>query len=163
VPKRGASGSISSGSRCIGNRSWANRAQGVFIDTNVDNVVVWHNVMHGNVGAGLFISALIIGCDVRNNIFSDNATHGVDGAPTFAAFDFNNAFGNVAAPCNGCTPGASSLTVDPQFREASFGDFRLLPSSELINAATPTTWDLNGPAPGTFNRTAPDIGAHETP
>jgi hypothetical protein len=57
------------------------------------------------------------------------------------------------------------ITIRPLYVNAAGYDFRLQPSSTLINAGTLTGSDANGPALGNglCHGSAPDIGACESP
>ena len=103
--------------------------------------------------------------DARNNVFSNSSTWGIDSnTAAFSFNDFNDHFGNALGGCSACSPGAGSKAVNPQYRLPASGDHRLLPASPLINAGTSAlAYDANGPAPGNFNATAPDMGAFEAP
>ena len=154
----------SDNARALGNDLYANTMRGIYVGTGVSNLVIWHNTIHGNAQVGLLFSANQSGHDVRNNVFSGNGTYGVQASNSyFSAFDYNDFFGNVTAPCNGCTLNANSRTDDPAYRSASGADFRLLPASGLVNVGAVVSYDNNGGAPGNYNGAAPDLGAHEFP
>ena len=104
---------------------------------------------------------------LQNNIMSHNLQWGMMADDSeFAVRQYNAYFGNRSGTCDACSGlGNGSLTDDPVYLDAAGYDFRLQPSSTLINAGTDTGYDVNGPAPGNglFNDTAPDIGAFESP
>ena len=155
----------STGSKALGNRIWANTTRGLFIAINLTNFTIWHNTIDGQTGgSGVLLSNGNTGHDIRNNVFSNNSRYGIEGpASGVAVLDYNDSYGNNLGVCSACTPGAGSKANDPLFRSRGAGDFRLLPASTLINAGTPVSYDVNGPAPGTFNGSAPDMGALESP
>jgi hypothetical protein len=137
---------------------------GILLGTGADNITLVHNVLHGHRSDALLIAPTDTGAVLRNNIFSSNDAFGVRGADAvFASNDHNVYFANVVGTCTSCALGAGSLTVDPRYMDASADDFRLQPGSALIHAGIDTGNDVNGPDPGLFHGTNPDIGARETP
>jgi hypothetical protein len=67
---------------------------------------------------------------------------------------------------SGCTlSGLNDRSDEPKFVDPSVADYRLLPTSLLIDRGFETGHDLNGPSVvnGMFNGAAPDIGASESP
>lgn len=154
----------SSTSQVIRNRLWAHGVRPIQIILGISNIDIWHNTLHGGAQNAIQVSNSSTGIDVRNNIFATTGDYAVDGpASGFTAFDFNDYFGQTTAPCSCGLSGASSRTLDPRFRDAAGADFRLLPTSPVIDVATPLTVDANGPGPGNFTGAAPDMGAHEYP
>lgn len=152
------------GTRIEQNRIFANTLRGISVTSNLSNVVIWHNTLHANAQAGLYMANNNTGHDVRNNLFTNQGQAGVDASGSaFAAFDNNGFFGNTGGACTSCTPGGASVMADPQYRNASAGDFRLQYGSPANNAGAALALDVNGPAAGNFNGAAPDLGAHETP
>ena len=152
----------SSGSQAIRNRLWGG-FRGFQIALNITDLVIWHNTVHGHSSGALVTSNGNARHDVRNNIFTSTGTYGVDAsAAHFANFDFNDFFG-VTTPCSCGAIGSGSSTLDPMYRSTAGADFRLLPASPVIDVGTTLATDANGPRPGNFNGTAPDMGAHEYP
>ncbi len=154
-------------------------ATGAFID---------HNTIANNGGSGLNIYANSSSdlC-LRNNNITGNAEFALDAAGS-AAFDVtsactaplssgpaygNNAFNNTSGTCGGsecnecaCLPPGSfwEYSADPFYPSITVGDANLYclgASSALIDAGADLAYDLNGPAPGNFNQSSPDIGSLE--
>jgi len=173
-----ASGVVVNGvrSRVIGNAIFGQvvgapgTGNGLRIYNGPGPVEVWHNVLDGNGRDGLQSDTVPL--DVRNNLFTGNAGHGVlADAGSFApgAFGWNGYFGNAmgAVTSYGSPPLATQTTdvlADPLYVDRPAADFRLLPGSPAVDAgiAIPGL-DVNGPAPGNFDHLAPDLGFEETP
>jgi hypothetical protein len=141
---------------------------GIFFGAGADNCVLWHNVVHANLGDGIWVgSSADTGIQLRNNILSGNAGYGLRATDSaFIANDHNDYFGNVLGTCDACSSlGAGSLQSDPLYLSAAANDYRLQLSSPNVNAGIDTGADVNGPEPGNglFNGSNPDIGAHESP
>lgn len=129
--------------------------------------------------AGNEQSAIDIGNDVnvrfRDTVVWGNANATQIEASVFTGtttidLDFCNIQGPVPASSGSLTVTQSNLlSVDPQFRSPSNGDYRLLPSSPMIDAGaplmTPASRDAFGNprySDGDFDgRFHPDIGGHE--
>ena len=102
--------------------------------------------------------------DHRNNIFSLGGAWGIEGDPGVATtIDANAWYENALGPCSVCAPGSNAVFQDPLYVDSSTEDLRLLPDSSCIDAGVDLGVDTNGAAVGTFNGTAPDLGAWEAP
>ncbi|MEO8181788.1 MAG: right-handed parallel beta-helix repeat-containing protein [Deltaproteobacteria bacterium] len=141
---------------------------GIFFGNQADDCELAHNVLHANVGDGVWMGGLSNrGNQLQNNSFSNNTGYGVRTDDSeFSANDHNDYFGNALGTCSACSSlGAGSLTTDPGYIDAVSNDFRLRSFSPCINAGIDTGNDVNGPEPGNglFNGSNPDIGACESP
>ena len=98
----------------------------------------------------------------QNNLFTRNGQHGVSGG-YFSIADHNGFFDNPegSVPNYGVSP--SDVSSDPQYIDASSGDYRLAPASPMVDKGIDVGLDVNGPAPGDYDGAAPDIGAFEMP
>lgn len=128
-----------------------------------DTVIVNNTIVGATTSAADFASNIDSGIFV-NNIVTNNAL-GVDGVDAnFSTLDFNAWSANTGGDCSGCSSlGVNAVTEPPLFIDAVGGDFRLLDGSLLIDAGTDAGYDRNGSDAGSFNGTAPDIGAWEAP
>lgn len=127
------------------------------------DVSVLNNTIHANIGDGIVVTlGSSTGVVAENNILSSNGDGAIDGSDAnFASLDFNDYSANVAQ-CQGCTPGANSLTSNPMYVNSTTGDFGLSPGSPCIDAGNDRGHDLNGASAGMFNGLGPDIGAFES-
>ncbi len=148
------------------NRVYANRSAGMLVgsSSNSSSLLVRHNLFHGSNNQGLGAdSAMLI---VHDNLFTDNGHVGVNVSPNRfppGGFEYNGFFGNGKATNSPLTTGPTDVLADPLYMNAAAGDFRLAPNSPDVNAGLDTGLDVNGPAPGLYNGSAPDIGPQETP
>jgi Right handed beta helix region/PKD domain len=143
------------------NLVYANGGSG--IQVSVSGGSLRYNTIDGNAGDGL-APGTQVAMDVRDNLFTNNGGYGASGPVSgFTPFDHNGFFGNALGPIAGASPGATDVTADPLYVARATGDFRLLPGSPAVNAGVDVGLDVNGPAPGNYNGTAPDLGALETP
>ncbi|MBN2361601.1 MAG: right-handed parallel beta-helix repeat-containing protein [Deltaproteobacteria bacterium] len=152
------------GSRIVGNFLCDN-TMGVQFETQANSCQIWHNTVHGNTSSGFKIAANVTGTDLRNNIVAGNGGWGIDGKDSnLLLVDFNDVTANVDGQCRACSAlGVNGLDIDPGFVDTATGDLRLGPTSPLIDRGTDLGIDVNGPAPGLFEPSAPDIGAFEFP
>jgi PKD repeat protein len=148
----------------IGNHIYANES-GVSISTSVTGAVLQNNTLDGNGTGVLAAASNVTMVDLRNNIISNSTGVGLMATDdNFVQSDNNDFFGNSTADCSGCSGlGSNSSTLNPQYIDRASGDFRLRPTSSLIDAALDLGNDLNGPETGNFNGGAPDMGASESP
>ncbi len=176
------------GSVVAGNTVAQNAMDGVQV-RNANAVFIDHNTIADNGGSGLdFYDEPSSDVCVRNNNVTDNGEFGLDASisitfdvasactgplssgPTYGNNDFNNTDG----PCGGsecstcsCLPSGSfwELSADPLYSSVTVGDpnlYCLGASSPLIDRGADLAYDRNGPAPGNFNASAPDIGSQES-
>lgn len=148
----------------VGNFAYDND-RGIELAAQADGVKLWHNTIHASTRDGVLISNAASGLDVRNNIVTQSAGFGLNAAASsFAALDANDLFENALGACQACASlGPRALAVAPGYIDAAARDLRTLRSSPVTNAGVDTGADRNGPAPGTFNGSAPDVGAFEAP
>lgn len=76
----------------------------------------------------------------ENIIYNNTLSDGVDGINFTSSspqkfIDYNNYYNNSGDDVTGISKGANALAVDPQFTDASNGDFSLISASALIGAA----------------------------
>jgi hypothetical protein len=156
--------SAADGSLVVGNFAWDND-RAVEIASQCDNVKLWHNTLFGSARDGMRLSPASNGHDVRNNLITDNGGFGIDtNNGSIAVIDANDFFQNASGACAVCpTLGPKSLAIAPGYVDPVARDLRIFKSSPVANAGVDTGSDRNGPAPGNFNGTAPDIGAYEAP
>lgn len=147
------------------NQVYANAVAGMAVGSSSGSLLVRHNLFHGNGSDGFDAGAATL--VVHNNLFTDNGHYGVNAPPgDFApgAFDYNGFFGNPKG--NTIIPlatGPHDVLADPLYVNPAAFDFRLAPNSPDVNAGIDTGLDVNGPAPGLYNGSAPDLGPEETP
>lgn len=138
---------------------------GVELNTSLTGALVQHNTIDGNrIGVSLAPSN-VTAIDLRNNIITHSTASGLVATDiNFVERDHNDFFGNGTAECTGCSGlGANSSILNPQFVDRDSEDFRLRPTSPIIDGALDLGGDQNGAAAGNFNGAAPDIGALEAP
>lgn len=150
-----ANGSVIRGNEIVRN------ATGVEI-SQVDSVSVLHNTIYDHAAFAIDIVNSASNVTLLNNILHTAGTAAIASTDTEIALLDTNCY-VAATQCTACTPGPGSTSSDPLFIDESLDDFRLQPTSTLIDKATDTGLDVNGAAPGNFAGLAPDIGAHETP
>lgn len=122
----------------------------------------WFNTVDGNGVHGLAAGPQIT-LDVQDNLFTNNGSAGVGvGASGLAPFDHNGYFGNGSAITGG-VPGPTDVTGDPLYVNTAGADYRLLPGSPAVNAGVDVGVDVNGPGPGGWDGSGPDLGARESP
>jgi hypothetical protein len=154
----------------------SNAGDGVHIGPGVIDGDVAHNTFYGNTGSGVELADCGFGScnqqelEVSNNLFIANGDCGVRNA--LGAGEWNTdgpslLFGNTGGDyCGSITPDPGDIfTLDPLFTDAMMGDFRLRPLSPARNTGTigSFTLDMNHLGSGTFNGSAAEIGALETP
>jgi len=123
-----------------------------------------NNVIDGQTDWAVLIGARASTIELKNNVFTGNFNSSVinDGGRN-ASIQYNDLFGNVGSACTCGAIDGTNKTYDPRYVNATGDDMRLQPDSQLINAGTDLGIDVNGPLPGNFNGSAPDIGAYEAP
>ena len=133
------------GTMIIGNTIFKND-RGIVWPNNTVNVSVLKNTTVYNTGHAIDISANGSSALLHNNIISHNGGAGIDGTDAkFISRSHNDYFLNTGGLCTGgLTEGTGGLTADPQFINAAIDDYRLLSTSPLIDAGTPTGDDYNG-------------------
>lgn len=148
----------------VGNFAYDNE-RGIEVAAQADGVKLWHNTIHASTRDGVLISNAAGGVDARNNIVTQSAGFGLNAAATsFATLDANDLFDNALGACQACAGlGPRALSVAPGYLDAAARDLRTFRSSPVTNAGVDTGADRNGPAPGSFNGSAPDVGAFEAP
>jgi hypothetical protein len=129
---------------------------------------LFHNTLHAN-GTGLSVGIGVTGLDFRNNLITNNTVVGVSAAGTVGTIDYNGYFSNGGSGnvhcTGGCSIGANSMKANPRYTNSAAFDFSLLASSPAINRGLDLVGDqpdMNGLSAGTFNSTAPDMGARES-
>ncbi len=163
--------------RLIMNRVYANAGTGgpnvgvgLAVSQGPGPVSVLHDLFDGNALSG--IAADSIPMQVRNTLFTNSAGYGIYApAGNFAPGDLgpNGFFGNGLGPVSAeLSIGPGDVLADPLYANRPAGDFRLLPGSPAVNAGALLSvdgipLDVNGPATGTYNSLAPDLGPEETP
>jgi PKD repeat protein len=157
----------SDGALVIGNVITASNP-GIFFGAGSNSSVLVHNVVHANLGDGVWVGSFSdTGIELQNNILSSNAGYGLRATDSvFAVNDHNDYFGNVQGTCTSCSSlGPASLESDPLYLSPASDDYRLQLSSPNVNAGIDTGQDVNGPEPGNglFSGSNPDIGARESP
>ena len=126
----------------------------------VTGVKLRHLVFYDN-GTALQVPMTATAMDLQNSAFVQNM-RGILGADnSFAVLDYNDYWLNSVFDCSACTAGSHSLREDPGFVDAPGGDFRLRPSSPLIDAGIDLGIDLNGTRAGSYEGSGPDMGAFE--
>jgi hypothetical protein len=155
-------GNTADDSEVLENVLW-NNTTGITTGTSADRIRIWHNTVHASTGAGVVVGGAAT--DLRNNIVTNSRGAGIEGnAGNFTALSSNDFFGNGGGACSGCgTLDPSNRNVDPVYNDPTTGDLRLSAASPLIDVGELLGIDVNGPAPGLFNGTAPDLGAWESP
>ena len=63
--------------------------------------------------------------------------------------------------CVGCPSEPNAVFLDPLFVDVGLADFRLRDDSPAVDTGVDLGIDLNGPAPGNWSGSGPDIGALE--
>jgi Right handed beta helix region len=156
--------SAADNSSVVGNLAWDNE-RGVELSPQCDNVKLWHNTLHASTRDGVLVPNGSSGLDLRNNLVTGSGAFGLNAAAaSFATLDANDLFQNAAGACRACAGlGARALAVAPGYIDAAARDLRIYRSSPVANAGVDTGSDRNGPLPGNFNGTAPDMGAFEAP
>lgn len=136
-----------------------NGGSGILIEANVGAPRVCFNTVDSNTGDGVqALGPVSPPLDARNNVFTRNRAP-LNVAATAVAFATPNlSFGNRLA---GSVD--AGLSADPLFVSADGGDLRIRLESAAVNAGVGMGVDVNGPAAGDFNGSAPDLGAYETP
>jgi len=156
---QGADGTV-----IIGNYFYANNANGVLAANTIDAMVVFNNTFDGNGASGLSLPSQATAIEVQNNLFCNNGGYGIQGEDgNFTACDHNGFFSNGGGNCSACSIDATSILANPLYIDRGTFDFRLWPQSPMIDAGVDLGIDINGPAQGNFNGSAPDVGAWESP
>ncbi|MBI5546517.1 MAG: hypothetical protein HY901_21765 [Deltaproteobacteria bacterium] len=139
--------------------SFAGLGQAISIDLACPEAVqVRHATFDAN-GTGIgFVAGT--GHVLQNSIFSHHSVRAVDcGAASFAERDLHLLYANADDGCLATDPG--TLMADPLFVDAGARDFRVEAESPARNSAVDLGLDVNGPAPGLFDGSAPELGAQE--
>jgi len=127
-------------------------------------MVVFNNTFDGNGASGLSLPSQATAIEVQNNLFCNNGGYGIQGEDgNFTACDHNGFFSNGGGNCSACSIDATSILANPLYIDRGTFDFRLWPQSPMIDAGVDLGIDINGPARGNFNGSAPDVGAWESP
>jgi hypothetical protein len=105
-----------------------NFAHGFFATTAQIGLI--NNTFHFNgifgVADGLNVTTPTVGSYIANNIFSSNTRYGMNAtAGGSVPTGYNNFFGNATAPRNNFLVGTGDLAVDPQYKNAGSGDYRI--------------------------------------
>jgi hypothetical protein len=98
----------------------------------------------------------------QNNLFTRNGQYGVTGG-YFSIADHNGFFDNPRGSIYDVAVNPLDVVSDPQYVNATSGDYRLAPTSPMVDKGVDVGLDVNGPAPGDYDGAAPDIGAFEMP
>jgi len=101
---------------------------------------------------------------IRNSIIANNGAYGItrpDMNDPEPILEYNNVFNNTSGNYFQCSAGTGSISEDPQFLDASGGDFRLAKGSPCIDTGMDlgVTTDLDGV--GRPTREGFDMGAYE--
>ena len=143
---------------------FGNTGGGISISPSVRQALLQHNTVDRNGGSGVEFSAPspTTSTTVVNSLFTANGGAGLCGtAANYIDRRFNGYFANDGGSyCQG-SPDAG-VTADPLYLSSFRNDYRLSPGSPAANAGTDAGVDLNGPLPGSFHGSAPDLGAHES-
>ena len=132
------------------------------------NNEVYNNTIHGGPDDGISVEGL--GQTITNNIITGMAGFGINVSGGTMTESFNLITDAVTSPANALGQSnvaldASDINADPLYVNAAAGDFTLTdPTSPAINAGTDlggSQPDMNGVTAGTFNSTAPEMGAFE--
>jgi hypothetical protein len=139
---------------------------GVSVTRPAPGAQLWHNTLVGN-GEGISFASAGPPVSLRNNLVAYSKGRGVSaGGASFSAsapnLFFANAGGDFFTGVPDAGAPAGSLLEDPRFVGLDAGDLSLAPSSPAINAGADLGVDVNGPGPGNFDGTAPDLGSRET-
>lgn len=137
--------------------------QGIYATRGTPGPRVLNNTVVASGGNGIELATPLGASTVQNNIFYGGAQHGFRRNTSLVVTeDHNLYFGNLQGAVSPGTPGPGSLVADPLFVGPEVGDYRLAPQSPAVNAGVDAGLDLNGPRPGFFDGTAPDLGAWES-
>lgn len=152
-----------SGNASIVGNVMAHASSAIGTGAGAAGIKIWHNTIVANAATGVIASSASA-VDLRNNILANNGAYGASGADSkFSDQDYNLFFANGTADCNSCTLGTHSVQTDPLFTNAASDDYTLKVGSPALNAGTSLGADRNGASAGTFNGSAPDLGAWEGP
>jgi hypothetical protein len=117
-----------------------------------------------NAGTGISATAGAVDLYVENTLVTGNQDYGIAVDPDAAvSIDYDDLFNNRLGDCLNCTPGANSISEDPQYVSETGDDYRLMAGSTAIDAGRMNDVDVNGAADGDYNGLAPDMGAFESP
>ena len=149
----------------------ANASYGIYVTSGSgsNTVTINHASVNGNTSYGLYIagnSALSV--NLRNSIITNNGTYGLyRSSSAQVTLGINNVWNN-GTNFSGVSAPAGTLSANAQFVDTALGNYQLLPSSTMIDAADPATAltsDLEGtgrPLDGDGNGSAvADLGALE--
>lgn len=143
---------------------FGNTGSGILIFPSTKEVLLQHSTVDGNGGSGVdFSSGGASIATVQNSLFTFNGGAGLCGAAAnYVERSANGFFANDGGSyCQGSPDGG--VLADPLYMSPTLHDYRLQPGSPAANAGADAGFDLNGPLPGSFNGSAPDLGAHESP
>lgn len=140
-----------------------NTGSGLSISPSTKEVLLQHSTVDGNDGSGVDFSGGAPSATVRGSLFTSNGGAGLCGRDSnYVERSANGFFGNDGGSyCQGSPTGG--VLADPLYMSPTLHDYRLQPGSPAANAGADAGLDLNGPRPGSFNGSAPDLGAHESP
>lgn len=117
-----------------------------------------------NAGTGVNATAGAVDLYVENTLVTGNQDYGIAvDADAPASLDYDDIFGNRLEDCLNCTPGPSSIAVDPMYVSQVGDDYHLVTGSPAIDTGRVNGIDVNGDAAGDYNGDAPDMGAFESP
>lgn len=140
---------------------YANDGEGIDVKATAE---VYATTLDGNGGHGITVTATIQKLSLRSSLLTGNGKCGLNAiGSAVITRETNGYWGNAQCAVSSGAPGASDVLADPLYLNPTGGDFRLTPGSPAIDTGPDLQLDLNGPAAGTHNGTAPDLGAKESP
>ncbi|MHB8873647.1 MAG: right-handed parallel beta-helix repeat-containing protein [Myxococcaceae bacterium] len=152
------------GARVQLNQLVRNAAAGLYAHLGDPGPQVLHNTVVANGGSGIELSSPLGASTLQNNLLSGNAGYGLSRHASISVTeDHNLFFGNGQGAVSPGAPGDGGVLADPLFIGPAIDDYRLAPSSPAVNAGLDAGIDVNGPGPGRFEGTSPDLGSWESP